>query len=337
MKKYIFIIIATVLMTYGCSQTGSPTAATTSAITANPYPAPSPTPEMKNFLQGDRYCDFSDRCSFGAAAANGSLYVIAGRGVSGCTNDTWLTQDCEYWVSLTAKAVFGARELFNTEVYDNKIFITGGVNNKHYCNDTWVLSGTTWTAVNAASPYEARAAAASTVLKDSLILAGGTDGKTVFNDVWSLNLHDPKAWVKLKDNSGKGFTPRSGHGALNFSGKLWVLGGSLDNGKPSNDVWNSENGVDWKIVTPTAGFCPRKNFESFVYKDRMWVIGGINVSGTPESDIWWSVNGYYWVSTTAKTGFGGRSGAAVAQYQGKVWVIAGQSNDKLERDIWSGQ
>jgi hypothetical protein len=69
----------------------------------------------------------------------------------------------------------------------------------------------------------------------------------------------------------------------------------------------------------------------------MWVIGGINVSGTPESDIWWSVNGYYWVSTTAKTGFGGRSGAAVAQYQGKVWVIAGQSNDKLERDIWSGQ
>jgi hypothetical protein len=115
------------------------------------------------------------------------------------------------------------------------------------------------------------------------------------------------------------------------------LGGSLDNGKPSNDVWNSENGVDWKIVTPTAGFCPRKNFESFVYKDRMWVIGGINVSGTPESDIWWSVNGYYWVSTTAKTGFGGRSGAAVAQYQGKVWVIAGQSNDKLERDIWSGQ
>jgi len=335
MKKYIIVITAVLFTALGCSKAGAPTSATSPT---DLYPTPSPTPEMKTFSIGERYCDFSPRENFGALESNGRLFVIAGRDVTGCVNDIWYTQDCESWVSLTAKTAFEARELFNAESYNDRVFITGGGNRNAYYDDTWCLSGgVTLTAVPVALPYSPRAAAGSAVWKDALIITGGADSKNSFNDVWSLNLRDPKTWVKLKENSDKGFKPRSGHRTLNFSGKLWVMGGKLQDNTLVNDVWSSENGVDWKLVTPTAGFTPRENFGEVVYKDRMWVTGGENSTGGCESDIWWSINGYYWVSTTAKAAFGGREGFAAAQYQGKIWIIGGRDKDKMKRDIWSGQ
>jgi len=334
MKKDIIAIIAVLVTVWGCSKAGSPAAATSPS---DLYPTPTATPEMKTFAIGERYCDFSPRMNFGAASGGGSLYVIAGRDISGCVSDIWYTQDCESWVSLTAKAMPAARELFNTESYNDKIYITGGAGKNIFYNDTWCISGVTLTAVPALSTYTARASAGSTIWKDALIIAGGADDKASFNDIWSLNLKDAKTWVKLKDNGDKGFAPRSGHKLLNFAGKLWILGGTLQNSTLVNDVWSSENGVDWKQVTPTAGFSPRRNFDAFVYKDRIWVTGGENAAGEYPPEIWWSVNGYYWVSTTAKADFGGRSGAAAVQYQGKMWIIAGKGKDKLKRDIWSGQ
>lgn len=331
----MMLLFTAFVMASGCSKTATPTQAvyqTSAAATA--------TPEMANFTQGERYCDFSPRSGFSTAAFNDGIYVAAGSAASAAKNDVWFTTDCEHWQTATASADFPAREEAELLNFNNKLWLTGGKSQVKsaavYYNDIWASAdGVSWTAVNSTAPFEGRADFNFFAGNKTMYIACGYGQGAYYNDVWSSK--DGKNWVRLKDNSASGFSPRLGAGAFFLNDKIWIVGGREKSKGLITDVWNSENGADWKTVTVAAGFSPREDFTSFVYKNRMWVIGGADAKGNTLSDIWWSVNGYYWVSTTAKAAFGGRRGMKAVEYRDKIWLLGGRDNNKIKRDLWYGQ
>jgi hypothetical protein len=216
------------------------------------------------------------------------------------------------------------------------MWVIAGSNKNIFFTDVWSSTdGANWTAAASVAGFGARASLSAAVFKDSIVAAAGSNGKKEFNDIWSSK--DGSTWTRLKDDNDKGFSSRMGHKMLVFSGKLWIIGGKKSDQTYFNDVWSSENGIDWKIATPNAGFSGRADFAAVTYKDRMWVIGGSGAKGVQNNEVWWTINGYYWVSSTAKAEFDARSGAAVTEYKGKVYVTGGISADKLKRDIWASQ
>ncbi|MSS70569.1 MAG: hypothetical protein EXS64_03670 [Candidatus Latescibacteria bacterium] len=103
------------------------------------------------------------------------------------------------------------------------------------------------------------------------------------------------------------WAPRDGAGALVFRDRLWLLGGWNPNDKVhfpricNNEVWSSEEGLDWTLVKPNtyldATFNPAADWEGrhtagyVVYKDRMWIVGGDANQRYYINDIWNSADG----------------------------------------------
>jgi hypothetical protein len=124
-------------------------------------------------------------------------------------------------------------------VFDNKIWVLGGdpYNNP---NIYWSSDGRNWNVIGATQSqnlFSARSAAAVTVFDGRMWIIGGHSSgggvPSATNEVW--NSVDGINWVSagLAD-----FSVRTGHAAVGFAGKLWVLQGQA-NGSTVSDVWST--------------------------------------------------------------------------------------------------
>lgn len=181
----------------------------------------------------------------------------------------------------------------------------------------------------------------------AMYLVGGaqTQGGVVnYNDVWrSENGAD---WTRLVENGA--FSPRDGHSAFVFAGKIWILGGSaLVNGTTvvSNEVWSSPDGTNWTKENATwahlAGnppFSGRQNHSTVLHDGALYLIGGES-DFNPRNDIWRSTNGINWVQVArhpASPVFAARKYHGSVSYGGRLWVIGGDGgNNNYHEDVWS--
>jgi len=71
------------------------------------------------------------------------------------------------------------------------------------------------------------------------------------------------------------FAKRDAHNVIVFKDKIWLLGGvggtAPDYSKNFSDVWNSEDGKNWTLVTDKAPWGPRRAGEILVFKDKIWL------------------------------------------------------------------
>ena len=104
------------------------------------------------------------------------------------------------------------------------------------------------------------------------------------------------------------------HSSLSYDGRLWVIGGynpGLVKGDTYlEDVWSSEDGVNWTEETASAPWLGRRGHASVVFDDgggeAMYVIGGFVVdeeTGYREyrNDVWRSTDGSSWSQIKERT------------------------------------
>ena len=157
------------------------------------------------------------------------------------------------------------------------------------------------------------------------------------NDVWWSV--DGVTWTEVPNN-GERFTPRSGHQAVSFKNKLWVIGGSeteiIDN-KPNDvstdDIWYSEDdGVTWKEVARISRrfSSGRSGHQVVVHKndvsneDELWLIGGWDsVAKEFGSDVWRSEDGETWEPVTSElhSDYVPGKGHQLVSYKNQLWLI----------------
>jgi len=142
------------------------------------------------------------------------------------------------------------------------------------------------------------------------------------------------------------WSKRTYHQTVVFDDKIWLIGGGSYLGEDANgrsilgklnDVWCSEDGVNWTEVTATAPFEPRFWFTMEVYRDRMWVLGGISQEHKNIGDVWYSKDGSDWTELRSQVTWSKRHELASWVFQDKLWVSAGASGDKhvLSNEVWS--
>ncbi len=242
--------------------------------------------------------------------------------------------DGSTWTEATSAAAWSARQDHTSVVFDNKIWILGGLDNTvTEKNDVWHSSdGITWTQATASAGWSARYAHISLVYDNKMWVMGGrTVAGTFYNDVWSSA--DGITWTQATASAG--WSVRNDLSGLVFNGKMWVLGGN-DGSTQKNDVWSSADGITWTQATASAGWSARANHTTVVFNDgsgeEIWVMGGLGGS-TKYNDVWKSSNGINWSLVTSSSNWSARFVHASVVYGNKMWVLGGNNGNRIN-DVW---
>lgn len=227
---------------------------------------------------------------------------------------------------------------------DDSIVIAGGRDfyGAKVTNDVWSsTNGSEWTQLPK-TPWVGRAYHAMFYFNDCIYVMGGQKvsfiGNPFFNDVWK-SCDAGQSWESLGNAP---WTTRAGIAFTIFKGKMFVAGGcyhsSIGSGRYFlNDVWSSDDGVKWELLTSNASWAPRSGARLAVHNDTLMLIAGER-GFTPDTqfgDIWTSSDGKDWALSTTTPGFTPRSGHGVVVIHETVYVIAGWVDNKCIHDMWA--
>ncbi|MCA9115416.1 MAG: hypothetical protein KDA79_10035 [Planctomycetaceae bacterium] len=222
-----------------------------------------------------------------------------------------------------------------------------------------------WQQITLKGPFAPRDGAGALVFKEKMWLLGGWNpsDKKHFpricnNEVWSSS--NGLDWTLVKPNThldtsfdrSSDWEGRHTAGYVVYDGKMWIIGGDVNQGHYQNDVWNSEDGKTWNYVNKgkDVPWGPRALHYTLVHQDKIWVIGGQTMpafGGGPEKfyrDAWTTTDGVNWTEVTPEepcfTPRGMIGGNVV--FKGRIWVLGGGTYDtpttpsrNFYNDVWS--
>ena len=244
---------------------------------------------------------FSDRYYHSAVSFKGKIWVTGGLGnnIREAYNDVWSSADGAVWKREIQNASFHNRYGHVCLVFNNRMWVAGGAYNDEasgsavYLNDVWSTGdGINWVNEKDHAAFSPRALHNGVVFNGKMWVLGGAYSGSNYNaingDIWSSS--DGRNWVKEADPAafGKKFVSA----LAVHKGKLWIISGTdaAYGGAYEDDVWYTDDGVNWVQAVEHAGFTGRGGHESLEFDGRLWVIGGVfGDYGTGWSaDVWYS-------------------------------------------------
>lgn len=217
-------------------------------------------------------------------------------------------------------------------------------------NQVWKSpdGGETWTRL-ADAPWEARHTAGWLVHDDKLWVIGGDMNLGHYQrDVWRGTPNGSSIdWVQVTANAAPLSDGRVLHQVFSHNGKMWIVGGqTLDEFTPTDlstkpdspyydDVWSSEDGGLWTLVSSGNAWAPRGLIMGSPVKDgHMWLVGGgaYDTEGNPRvyrNDVWRSADGVTWDQVTANGGFSARQYNSVAVLGNDLALVAGYNGANI--------
>jgi hypothetical protein len=170
-------------------------------------------------------------------------------------------------------------------------------------------------------------------------MGGFLEKNRPISEIWSSV--DGRIWTLA--SAAAAWQPRGGGALVVHNGKLWLLGGTRhphnEGDHPAlNDVWCTENGVDWTQVNQHAPWQPRGFHSAVAHNGRLWILGGglWEKNATLYKDVWSSFDGVSWVVHSTQSEWPGRVWATSASYEGLLWIIGGFIDHPRggTNDIW---
>jgi hypothetical protein len=177
------------------------------------------------------------------------------------------------------------------------------------------------------------------------------------NEVWSST--DGASWSLVKPNtfqdgsfdSAADWEGRHYAGYVVHRGKMWIVGGDVNQGHYHFDVWNSSNGRDWSHVNRgrPIPWQPRAFGYTVAFNDRIWVMGGQTIPQLAAAepmfhrDIWTTSDGIHWEQVEPEGAYWSARGLIGGQavFQDRIWVLGGGLYDTpgtertFHNDVWS--
>lgn len=259
--------------------------------------------------------------------------------------DVWNSSDGRSWNLINNSAPWIHSDLSMSVVFKNKMWMMGGWYNGRLeghsaSNQVWSsTNGIKWKSETDNAAWTPRIASAIVEFKGKIWILGGTenyyfgDKNSLKNDVWYSS--NGKDWNLATANAG--WSPRAYHQAAVLNDKIYVFGGGnyVPEYHALNDVWSSDDGVNWVKETSNAPWQERLWFNSVVYRDNIWVMGGwSNNPYKNHSDVWYSKDGKIWKEYKTENVWKERHEASAFVFQDKIW-IAGGMTPPLVNDVWS--
>lgn len=304
-------------------------------------------PVVPQWKQETEHAAWQTRDSQGELVYKKQLWILGGwfNSKEAPPRDVWSSKDGKQWSLVTPAAPWIHSDLPMSVVFKNKMWMMGGWYNGRLeghsaGSEVWSSTdGKNWQPATKRAAWTPRAAAAIVSFKGKMWILGGTenyyfgDQKSLKNDVWYSE--DGKKWSLATASAP--WPARAYHQAVVLNGKMYVFGGGnyVPEYKAMNDVWSSEDGVNWTRETASAPWHERIWFSSVVYRGHMWVLGGW--SNNPYKnweDVWYSKDGKNWKEFKASPSWKGRHEPSAFVFQDKIWVAGGMV-PPLTNDVWS--
>jgi hypothetical protein len=109
-----------------------------------------------------------------------------------------------------------------------------------------------------------------------------------------------------------------------FHGKLWILGGEYQD-RTYNDLWSSENGVDWNRVKESVEPSPRANSQIVNLHDTLYLLN---------HDVWWSTDAIHWKKITDAIVAGQEIfGYQALVWDDQIWLLGCNRNGRFNSEI----
>lgn len=251
------------------------------------------------------------------------------------------------WKMVTDSAAWSVRDSQGEVVYDGYMWIFGGWESSYESppRDVWKSAdGKNWELVTEKAPWLHSDLPMTITFDNRMWLMGGwyngrLEDRSASNEVWCSA--DGKIWEAATKDAG--WSPRCAAAIVEFKGKMWILGGTThyyygDDSSLLNDVWCSENGTDWELITKNAEWPPRAFHQAMVLNERIYVMGGGDYD--PEyhglNDVWSSADGVHWRCETASAPWHERIWFSSVTWHNKMWVIGGWSGNPYKNwpDVW---
>lgn len=286
--------------------------------------------------------DWQARDSMGDFVFNDHLWILGGWFTPQTPNpvDVWKSPDGRRWTCVQEHAPWVQSDLPISLAFKNRMWMMGGrkLPGTECSNKVWSSpDGVQWTLEGEAG-WSPRLSAGFAVFKDRIWVLGGTESfydhsdKMVKNDVWSSA--DGRNW-RLETPAAP-WSARAHGQAVVFDNKLWMLGGGLWSPQhvETNDVWCSEDGVNWEQITSSAPWAPRLWFGCVPYRDHLWVFAGWSKQHGNFGDVWYSQDGRNWTELKSNTIWKKRHEVAAYVFQDKIWLAGGHA-EPLNSEVWT--
>jgi leucine-zipper-like transcriptional regulator 1 len=275
---------------------------------------------------------------------NNRMWILSGG--TDCTQDggvhpdVWSSSDGANWTCANSSAPFGVRWESGSVVFQNKMWLIGGLSTGGFKNDVWnSTDGINWTQVTASAPFSGREGFGCVVFNNRIwvICGDNSEGLAGLSDVWSSP--DGVNWTQ----AGNFPSARTGLSCVAFNGAIWVISGGWAEPDPSagagmymvdsfNDSWYSTDGANWTEAASNAPFSGRVYASAQVYNSQIWLIGGVNTSYFSTvsvagvfGDAWVSNDGANWTQACPSLPFSPRFSAESYVFNNELWIVGGSS------------
>jgi hypothetical protein len=126
--------------------------------------------------------------------------------------------------------------------------------------------------------------------------------------------------VSWKKAATPDWISRDSAASVEYAGRIWVMGGR--SGTRRNDVWVSDDGQTWDLVTAGAAWSPRQDPVVLSYNGQMWLLGGYDDGGWT-NHVYSSTDGVSWTPVTTNASWAARYLHAGTVFNGVMWIMGG--------------
>lgn len=171
---------------------------------------------------------------------------------------------------LVSQGPWSKRRKHQVVAWKDQILLLGGFDGEssYDLNDVWRWQGNQWTLVTDHAGWSGRDGHTAVVLHDSIFVLGGTDDPfQCKNDVWQ-STDGGITWVEKTQHSS--WPERWQHAACKHGERIFLSGGWGE--KFFNDVWYSNDGINWILVCPSAPWKPRMFHSMVSFQGKLYVL-----------------------------------------------------------------
>jgi hypothetical protein len=222
-----------------------------------------------------------------------------------------------------------------------------------------------WVSVTKRAAFAPRDGAGAVVFRGRMWLLGGWNPgdrkhfpRVCNNEVWSSadgaawTLERPNTFLDRTFDAARDWEGRHTAGYVVYKGRMWIVGGDVNQGHYHFDVWNSADGKQWTYVNKgrPVPWGPRALHHTLVFDDKIWVLGGQTMPSFARArevfyrDAWHTSDGVNWRRVLPREPYWSARGmiGGSAVFKGRMWILGGGTYDtpttparKYYHDVWS--
>lgn len=240
------------------------------------------------------------------------------------TIDTTVVYVRLLWTSISPPENLLGRNGHSLLCFHNAYWIIGG--NR---SDVWrSADGVSWTLMTDTAPFGKLFGHTTTAFNNRLWIVGGKTSVDKFSSaIWSSG-----EGVNWRREATLPFEPRLYHSATYYNNKLWIIGGlsGSENEPMLNDVWSTDDGINWHGNSSSAPFQQRYGHGCVVFNNALCLAGGFNDAldkQTSYNDVWTSVDGVTWKQLTNAAPFSAEQYHSFVTQDNLLWAVGGYQKE----------